>query len=164
MSTHNIEGLEEYLRNLKSVRKRYHAKALRAVSKAALFVLREAQKLTPVDLGNLRASGFVVVTGLGPSHTKFEFKDDPSRDSHANMSSKVASSTKETMEVALGLANANTKGVAAYIAFGAYYALFVHEETSMHHTVGQAKFLETVIKTRRNEIMKIYTDEMRKLF
>lgn len=152
------------LRKLRAQQFAYSRKAIRAVSKASLYVLREAQLLTPVDLGNLRASGFVVVTGVGASHSRFTFENDPTRESHRDIAQRVAASTKETLDICIGMAASNRRGVVGFVAFGAYYALFVHENLTAHHDVGQAKFLETVLTSRRNEILKIVADELRKVW
>ena len=51
-----ITGIDKVLRNLKKATKNMSQKAEIGLKKGGLFLQREAQKITPVDLTNLRPS------------------------------------------------------------------------------------------------------------
>lgn len=83
--------------------------------------ITEAKRLAPVDLGNLRGSGHVQLPTITGSRV--------------------------TVEAGFGgpamignVGSANTQPV--------NYALVQHERLDYHHTVGQAKYLETPLKQR----------------
>ena len=74
-------------------------------------IMAKAKELTPVDTGNLRASGHVTLPRIGPH--------------------------KAEVELGFGGSAGATVG-GKYVG----YALYVHENLSAKHKVGQAKFLE----------------------
>ena len=85
-------------------------------------VMTDAKLLTPVDTGNLRASGHVsppAVQGSKVSVT-LGFGGPAGSGNHG------------------GQSNAESVG----------YAVYVHENMEAHHPVGQAKFLESALKAR----------------
>ncbi len=91
----------------------------------------DAKELVPVDTGNLRDSGFTITSSLenlGPTA-------EPSGEARASVDDG-------------GTVN-------AVVGFGgpsAEYALVQHERTDYHHRVGQAKYLETAVNQRVEEI------------
>ncbi len=58
-------GIEKHIRRLKQFREAAEPAAHRAAVKAAEILLEEANKICPVDTGDLRDSGHVVVEGEG---------------------------------------------------------------------------------------------------
>lgn len=119
-----IEGLDEVLKQLGRTRDE-----VVTATRGALYVegeqtITEAKRLTPVDEGILRASGFV----------------------------QLPVETPEGIEVMIGFggpAGTGNRGETNTEDVG--YAVYVHEDLTAHHTVGQAKFLETPINRRRPE-------------
>lgn len=91
----------------------------------------DAKELVPVDTGNLRDSGFTITSSLenlGPTA-------EPSGEARASVD--------------------DGRTVNAVVGFGgpsAEYALVQHERTDYHHRVGQAKYLETAVNQRVEEI------------
>lgn len=80
-----------------------------AINIEAEIIMAEAKGLAPVDLGTLRASGFV----------------------------KPPKFRRSKISISLGFGGP-----------AAEYALFVHEDLTANHPVGQAKFLEQPFKKR----------------
>lgn len=95
----------------------------------------DAKVLAPVDTGTLRDSGFTLTGSL----------------------SAVGITAQPSAE-ARALAKNTPTEVTAVVGFGgpsAPYALVQHERTDYHHTVGQAKYLETPLKARAPELLPI---------
>lgn len=91
----------------------------------------DAKELVPVDTGNLRDSGFTITTSL----------------EHLGPSSEVSGEAQALVEEG-GTIN-------AVVGFGgpsAEYAIVQHERTDYHHRIGQAKYLETAVNARVEEI------------
>ena|SRR3990167_5265998 len=83
--------------------------------------MTEAKLLTPVESGNLRASGHI--------------------------SLPVISGTEVSLVLGFGgPAGSGNQGQTNAESVG--YAVYVHENLQAHHPVGQAKFLETAVKAR----------------
>ena len=99
----------------------------------------DAKELVPVDTGNLRDSGFTITSSLenlGPTA-------EPSGEARASVDDG-------------GTVN-------AVVGFGgpsAEYALVQHERTDYHHRVGQAKYLETAVNQRVEEIPTVLAQRM----
>ena len=85
-------------------------------------VMTDAKLLTPVDTGNLRASGHVSLPTVHVSEATVTlgFGGPAGSGNHG------------------GQSNAESVG----------YAVYVHENMEAHHPVGQAKFLEGALKAR----------------
>lgn len=63
-----VVGLNTWLKNLTQAHERLTAGKRAGLMKAGLLVRREAQKLTPIDQGNLRASAY---SGLDPIAARY---------------------------------------------------------------------------------------------
>lgn len=48
------------------------------------------------------------------------------------------------------------------IGFNAHYAAAVHERLDLHHTDGQAKFLETAMRTEARKLVNYVKSEVKK--
>lgn len=106
-----IEGEDELMAKLKAMWPKFSNAAVKGCMDWADDVMNEAKRITPVDTGALRASGYTQ-TMSGP------------------------------------------EGVEIGIGFSANYALYVHENLEAHHDVGQAKFLETPMLLKSDELPK----------
>lgn len=51
---------------------------------------------------------------------------------------------------------------AVVVGFSVNYAIFVHENLTAHHPVGQAKFLETAARENEDRINKIVANALKK--
>lgn len=61
-----VRGLDNVMNNLNRRVNQLRDASQRGVNKAALIVLRESNRLVPVDTGNLRQSGFFEPVQAGP--------------------------------------------------------------------------------------------------
>lgn len=130
--TQTLTGMADLNANLA----RLSGEELRLAVEQGLFEIGsvmegDAKELVPVDTGNLRDSGFTLtksLEALGPSA-------EPSAEARASLEDG-------------GTIN-------AVVGFGgpsAEYALVQHERTDYHHRIGQAKYLETAVNARVEEI------------
>lgn len=174
-----ITGLEEIMNNLAKATKRIEGATEAGVIKGAMFIRRQSQKLTPVRLGNLRNSAYVIGTGLmsppGGGGGGFKGKD----------AGKMSADLEEAKMVAKGQARALARrGPVAAVGYGAVYALSVHENpkaggaggtaaadtmrtgikvplSQIHSKRGQWKFLEQPLKENEGRILDIIKREVR---
>jgi len=132
-----VRGLENVMRNLNTKINQIEGRTIKGLIHGVAQIRRDMDKtqpLIPVDIGNLRASFFVVTSdgkisqGATPrfktSSGKRQFKGDMARlqSTHSSTVSEMQSKVK-----ALGV----TKGPFVAFGFGAYYAIYVHEMTGV---------------------------------
>lgn len=48
-----------------------------------------------------------------------------------------------------------------FVTYNTEYAVYVHEMVDVYHRVGQAKFLETVLKNQKREILGVVLESLR---
>ena len=85
------------------------AKGAQGLFEAGNMIMTDAKRRVPVDLGNLKGSGYVTAPTATPGGTHVE------------------------------------------VGFGgpaAGYAIYVHEDLSAHHPVGEAKYLENAVEAK----------------
>jgi len=125
-----LKGLEKVMANLnKEMGKLTGPKAVRGLIMAAAYIRRQTEHqtpLTPVDLGNLRASWFVAtgrgsVSGGNRTMTK-SFKGPQA----GKISAAYQSAVTESAARAQAMSYAG-KGVFVIFGYGANYAGYVHE-------------------------------------
>lgn len=162
-----LTGLENVLSNLNEEIKKIEKKTIKGLIRATILVRRDMEftpPLIPVDLGNLRASWFVVTSngsvlqGASPN-----FITEP----NAKLSKiiKLSGTHGQTVSAAQAYARVakQTVGPAVVFGFGAYYAAFVHEMVGaqfQRHGAG-AQFLSNALARNSNRILKIIADEAR---
>lgn len=123
----NIRGLDKVLKNLNKEIKKIKGSTLKGLIRGALMILRDVElksPLTPVDLGNLRASRFLVSSKGGVSmggSPKFGGRGKKK----ANIS-KLSSTHASTISEAKSLAKIKGRPTVLF-GFSAYYAAPVHE-------------------------------------
>jgi hypothetical protein len=174
-----IEGIEEVLENLRTETKAIVGSSARGVVKAGLLIMRESQKLTPVRLGNLRNSRYLIssVPGLAPNVGGGSFKG---KDSSAMSSGHTQAKGEATVGATLRSKGGKAPTVA--VGYSAVYALSVHENPSagsggntqvadkarsgtkiplsqIHSKKGQWKFLEAPLKSNASKILEIIKKE-----
>lgn len=122
-----LAGIEiEGTRALEAVLQKLGNEAVPALAEGlyqeAEAMMTDAKVLTPVDTGNLRASGHVALPEIQGTAVSVAlgFGGPAGSGNHG------------------GQSNAESVG----------YAVYVHEDMTKHHPVGQAKFLETPAKAR----------------
>lgn len=123
-----VVGMEKVLNTINKKLPAKQTKNLKQGMIALGFkVQRDSQKMTPIDLGNLKASAFTMWTrGRAPSPKEFKGKD----------ASQVAADTMSAIaKVGADVNNTLPIKPEVAVAYGAAYAIFVHEnETSTHLT------------------------------
>ena len=139
--TVRLEGLDNVMQNLSKEIKAIEGRTIQGLIDACIIVWRDMEGDVPFDLGNLRAS-FFIVTSLGE---------------HAGMEPKDAKMSTEHMVVVSG-AKALTKGGSTPVAvmgFSANYAVFVHENMEAKFRSGKKpKFFENALKRNSQKILK----------
>jgi hypothetical protein len=114
-----LEGAEELRAALAALGARAIGAAALALNEAAEEIMTEAKRRTPVDTGNLRASGHVAPPEIG-----------------------VDGVVRETLGFG-GPAGTGNRGETNAEAVG--YAVPVHYDLAKRHPVGQALFLESAM-------------------
>lgn len=147
-----VEGLEKVIKNLNREVKKIGFRTKKGMIKAGLFIQREAQIKTPIDLGNLRASAFTTWNG-GP----IKAAENPSFKGEDG--SRLSNEFTQVINEDTAKLSKDDTEPEVEVGFSAFYALFVHENLENAHTVGEAKFLQNAIQENTSRILKIITDE-----
>lgn len=144
-----LAGTRQVLNNLNKEIQKIKTKSMAGLIEAAIFIRRESEPLTPVDLGNLRAS-FFIVTSQG------KVKEGVSPNFVGPNASTISSAHSATMSQATSLVSDKNIPIVV-LGFGANYAASVHEDLEMifRRPGAQAKFLESVIKGNEKTIVDI---------
>lgn len=108
----SLSGVQELMASLDGVRNRAEANVPKILYRVGEQIMIEAKKQTPVDTGNLRASGHV----------------------------KLPKWENTWVYVTLGFGGPAGTGAGQTKDVG--YAVYVHENLTARHKVGSAKFLE----------------------
>ncbi len=144
-----IRGIEETLRAInEAVRAHVIAPSRKGMIAAGLMILEEADRRCPMDLGNLAGSGFCVWNGSPVP--QFNLAGGTS----AATASALSASYSETQAVAAGyLGDGKTVVV---IGFGAFYALYVHENVNgnvpREGGKGEHHFLSNALADKQREV------------
>jgi len=146
-------GLKKVMRNLNKEILKIKGRSMIGLIEAAIIIRRDMEKtppLTPVDLGNLRAS-FFITTGTGKSvGEQPKWKGDNASTlaaDHSNNVGAVKSEIAGKPVVALG--------------FSANYAGYVHEtkgSKNWKRTSSGPKFLESALNRNHGTIIKAIKD------
>jgi hypothetical protein len=169
-----VSGLEAVMAKLNAEILNIENASMRGMIKAAAYIRNETEKtppVTPVDLGNLRASWFVVTAKSVPVGKGSQFKGDRA----GIFSSEHAATVAEGR----GLMTAYSIGKVKTLMMGysANYALWVHEMVGMNPQAGfrygpgpgkkrrykprsgsGPKWFETCIKKNSAKIVQIIRD------
>jgi hypothetical protein len=153
-----VEGIDQVVRNLRRHRGVTAAKIARGIYKAGAFLLAESQLIVPVQLGDLRGSGYVRNIG----------------DNGANVDVVVGYTKEYAVYVHEDLVTAAPPARAAH---GRWFNI-KHAATILRHIAAgtstarsgwfwrgereQAKFLETPMRTKRDDMFQIIANEARK--
>lgn len=159
-----IRGVDKVLNNLARQMAKIKNKSLAGLIEAGFLIQREAQKLCPVDVGNLKAGAYTMWTvGLRSgmkSGQEFEPRLKPSDPSHSKVVERLR---RERPRILMSEgAWLKTKSILAagkmyvQVGFPAYYAIYVHEDATAAHTEGQQwKFLQSALETHQKRILDI---------
>lgn len=168
-ATATLEGVDTVLRNLNAEIRKVEGVTRKGLIEAALIVLRQAQKNTPVDTGNLKASGSIVygaeapqepewktvrthktlaaTKGLTPKQRKALPKESLSAEQELLLAEGFADYVQEAMAEIQGDSKRSVESV--IVGFSAFYSLFVHE---LHGTKG--KYLESALREKAAEVLE----------
>lgn len=172
-----IRGINKVLENLTKETDAIKSGSAKGVLKGALLVIGKSQTLTPIRLGNLRNSRFVISSSL------------PSPEQGGNFEGPQASSMSSQHQKEKGVVGAETisksKGgnsPTAAVGYSAVYALSVHENpnagsagntagsdasrqnpavalSSIHSKAGQWKFLEKPLQENSSRVLALIKEE-----
>jgi preprotein translocase subunit Sec61beta len=144
-------------------------KAARAgLIQGGAVIMKDAQKRTPLDLGNLKASADIVWQGGPKASPAFKAggQNQPNSPESANApgTSTPLTDTGLKMALAAGMIafhqeadalNATAPDTTVTVGFGAYYAVFVHENPNAKHPIGEYKFLERAMEAKSAEVLEL---------
>lgn len=147
-----LTGLADWQRDMRNQIKRIPGATAQGLISAGLILQAEAQKLTPVASGNLRASAFTIWEGgennTTPSwHATTKVYEKNARGGWTKVVERALTpdeldNLQDAMEQGVATARGIAKKMRVVVGFGAAYSVFVHE-IDAEHRVGQWKFLET---------------------
>lgn len=154
----NIKGFDIVMANLNKEIMAIEARSMKGLIMSAALVRNETEKtppLTPVDLGNLRASWFVVTASSVPvGKGTQQFK--------GFQAAKLSGEHSSTVMEAQGVVTASSTGKKKFLMMGysANYALWVHEMMGANFKRPSAgpKWLESAVKNNSQMIVKIIKD------
>lgn len=148
-----ITGVDMVINNLLKVRPKIGVEVGTALKKAALFLLREADKIIPIQMGNLRASKFITSVGSG-IHTDviLGYKAEYAALVHEIPNPPVAHGKEFNIKHATEIAAA--KGTFMGTAEG---GMFNRRENE------QYKFLEKPAREKRNDMLVIIRNTLMKI-
>ncbi len=167
-----MRGVDKVLKNLAREADKIVQGTGRSAVKGALFIRGESQKKTPIRLGNLRNSAFVVSSGADPAGgAGGGFKGDDA----AKMDARHRG---DKLFVKAEVVRVNRGGLipSAGVGYSAAYALSVHENpragsggataadtakrkttniplSTIHSKKGQWKYLEDTLKTNERKLL-----------
>lgn len=158
----NVTGLKDVLRGLNKEVGKIRKGVAKGMVKGGVLILREANRLVPVDLGNLRESGFVVWTGAAAgvgSSPNFRTEDDATPSAVESVS-RIKRDHAQILSARRSEVNERGRFIVR-LGYTAYYAIFVHEDMQARHRIGQAKFLDAAVQSTRQRVFSVIVSEAR---
>ena len=153
-----VEGLEDSEKKLVALANANVGAFNRGILKAGLFLQAKSQKMVPVDTGALKASAYtrlnnapIVVTGSGTI--------EPS-----SFAAKIWGGITGAYNRVFGKKGKQPAGqtrMTFEVGYTQNYAVFVHENLTAKHPVGQAKYLEEPARMHRSEMLKLVEEEVK---
>jgi hypothetical protein len=160
----HVDGLKETMENLNALIIQYLDAGYKGLILATAYIRRQTEStapLTPLDLGNLRAS-WLVVTSKGSiqgGEAKFEAKGFV-----GPRAGEILSDYQSAVNESRGLVRFNEQGTKIFVVFGygAGYAVYVHENigATFQKEGADAKWFETHIKRNTSQIFNIIKKEV----
>ena len=160
MITLELENAKEVEQAIRSLRRACPQAVQRGVLKAAFDIQNHATKNAPIDVGNLRASSYVIwKTGGNPPKPAKEGKPSFNKTEFDQLAQEAFHEAKKIRDFHPGAGD-----ISVVIGFGAFYALFVHEgDPSWNWNDGGPKFLEKALKDRGHMVTRYVYDEVLKV-
>lgn len=151
----NITGRDVVLRNMQKAIHDLKKGTERGVVAAGLHIVRKTSPLVPVDTGNLRSSVYLV------SNTAMNNLPIPAFSNARKDAAKQARNRANALSDARARVNSAGGMPMVEVGYATTYAAAVHEHTAVPHSVGQAKYLETAVKSSASDIVKIIAQKAR---
>lgn len=144
----DMKGLSTVLANLNREIKKIELHTKEGLTEAALVVKADAVRNAPIDLGNLRGSGFIMVTDSPPDNSVPQFTGDGA--------GRLAASHTAALGQARSIVGKKKNGFVGIVGFSAYYATFVHEMPSYYNfNSGGNKFLQKALMKNQKRVQQI---------
>jgi len=151
-----MEGLSNVLRNLNREIDKVKQRTIAGLTEAALVVKYDSVKNTPVEWGNLRGSCFILVTGGSPDPPSPTLPGPDTDDLIINHAQVQAQMKAEVQTGMSGLTGGLPDKLRAVVAYGAAYAMYVHEMPGHYNfNSGSNKFLERALEKNHKRVLKI---------
>lgn len=153
-----VHGLDQVVSNLNKELEEIENRSMKGLIMAAAHVRNQTEKtppLTPVDLGNLRSSWFVVTAKSVPVGSGIHKFKGPKA---AQLSTDHSSTVGEGQGIVASQSTEKKKFL--MMGYSANYALWVHEMLGANFKRPGAgpKWLESAIKTNSKKIVQIVKD------
>lgn len=144
----DLKGLNTVIRNLnKAIAKQQKNITEGGITEGCLIIKADAVKMASIDLGNLRGSAFIMVTGGQADVLSPSFSGEQAGD----LSSSHQQSIKEAKSI-----TAKKRGeISGVVAFSAFYAVYVHEMPANYNfNSGENKFLKKSIAKNQKKVLR----------
>jgi len=148
-----LKGEKEVLNNFKKETKKILKDSKEGLIMVGLLIKASSMRRTPIDLGNLRASHYVVWDKGEDSDPMFVSTDSPMQDRELVKDHQLM--------IQSGRGTVGKKGV--QVGVSANYAIYVHEDLEANHTVGEAKFFSKAIAEITPQVLKTIRDKAKVL-
>lgn len=146
----NIEGLDTVLLRMHRELEGVVQGSLKGLVALGLFILSESGRLVPVDVGNLRASGYLMWEN-GAESSPGGFKGGDAAEMSANHTN-VKTIAKFRVRM--------SKEPVVLVGYSAYYAIYVHEDlTANHNKLKRVKhdLAQVIITGRKTGVTLVQT-------
>lgn len=147
MSSNHIDGLDKILKNLNDEIVKLKGNVQKGLTLAMLEIKGKSMDKTPVDVGNLRGSHYLV-SGDGTKSAESSLKSDKKGGTRV-----VDEHSGHIAEAGVRARKEGNRGPFAEIGCTAFYAEVVHEDLEARHVTGGAKFLERAIRESQSRIL-----------
>jgi hypothetical protein len=137
-----ISGIVQALTNLQKEMRKIEGRTKAGLIEAGFAIIRNAQERVPVDLGNLRSSGYVLWDRGNKGPTK-------------QWSGPEAGKMQQLHAQVIGEQKSQATRNQVVIGFTAFYAIYVHEDLTVNHSSGEAKFLQKAIESQKDRVIRI---------
>ena len=154
-----IKGLQQVMTNLHIQIKGIEARSVKGLVESSLLIRRETETIspiTPVDLGNLRASYFTVAsTGIVNVSDTGNFRNKPG--SKKPIAAKLKTDHASVIAESNARVKSNKKKAMVSFGYTANYAAAVHEkrDAEFQRPGAGPKWFEAAIKRNKKQIVEL---------
>jgi len=151
-----LVGLDRAIKNLNKAVENTKAATKEGLIAGAFELQREAVPRTPIDLGNLRHSFYVVWQGGRTA--------EPSWNNKRGDAAKIAAFYKASISSARTMVNKvkEDKEIRVEAGYGAFYAVYVHEGGPRAGGAGEKKFFENAINSSHKAVLDKVTQKAKR--